>query len=452
MAKQNNPYICTNCSYQTVKWLGCCPQCHEWESFSQKHITHVTGAAHATHSTPVQLHTLDSIPLNSTHRILSNIDEWDRVFGGGIVPGSFSMISGDPGIGKSTLLLQIAHVLSKNIKVIYFSSEESLEQVKSRAERLQLTTDSSHSILFSDQAVLDTIISTCIDQKPTVVIIDSIQNCSTADKQSFPGTVAQLREAAFSLMRLAKEHRIAIILSGHITKEGILAGPKTVEHMVDAVFYLQGEERLNTRVLRAQKNRFGSIQEVGFFDMQSTGLYQAPHLNEHLVQEASQAPGSVLVSSREGLRPLLLEVQALTIASKFGTPQRVITGIDPKHVTIISAVLEKYTHVKLSTQDIFVKVSGGFKIKDSSADLSIALALLSSYFQQQVPARSLAMGEISLTGHIVPLSGGEAHIHHAHRFGIEKLYLPPGQKAPPTPCSITRFSHVIDLMTLFALP
>ena len=365
-----------------------------------------------------------------------------------LCPESFLILTGDPGIGKSTLLLQIAHRLSQTYRVFYFSSEESLEQVKLRASR---TGCIESNLLFSDQAKLESVIATSQQEKPDLVVVDSIQNCYASEVQTLPGSIGQLREAAFQLMRLAKENNIALIVSGHITKEGDIAGPKLLEHMVDGVFYLQGEDRWQTRVLRSVKNRFGGINELGFFEMDEHGLQEVPNINQELLSSTTHAPGSVLISYIEGSRPLLLELQALTISSKFGIPQRVVTGIDQKRVVLIAAILEKYLHIKLSTQDIFFKVSGGFKVKDSSSDLGIALSLLSSYFQQPLPEKSIALGELSLTGQIKSVNHISMHINEAHNFGIKHLLIAATQKLEKGPEKISKFHNVYELLSLFEI-
>lgn len=446
MAKTKSFYYCINCSYQTIKWLGNCPSCKQWDCFEQKF--HSAQPVTGTIKHPSMLVPLTQVATQSMSRFASGIGEWDRVTGDGIMPGSFMMLTGDPGIGKSTLLLQIAHKISLTHKVLYFSSEESLEQVKQRAERLNCLND---VLLFSDQANLDEIIAQAESIKPDLIIVDSIQNCFSSDTQSLPGSIGQLKEAAFRLMRLAKEHTIAILLSGHITKDGLMAGPKTLEHMVDAVFYLQGEDRWQTRMLRSVKNRFGRVNELGFFEMQEHGLTQMPNINQYLLEEISHNPGSVLISYLEGSRPLLLELQALTIPTKFGMPQRVISGIDQTQVVLIAAILEKYLQVKLSSQDIFFKISGGFKIKGSGADLGIALALLSSFFQKPLPEKCIALGEISLTGHIKPINYIDMHIQEAQKFGISQLFLAKNQKIDKQKNKVVFLKHVYELLTLFEL-
>lgn len=389
---------------------------------------------------------LSTVTSTNQARMLSGIGEWDRVMGGGIVPSSLIILTGDPGIGKSTLLLQICNHLARQYRVFYFSTEESLQQVKLRAERLGCITN---NLLFSDSAELHTIIETAQQDTPDIIIIDSIQNSYLNGAQSLPGSVGQLRESTFQLMRFAKERGVTIILTGHITKEGVIAGPKTLEHMVDAVFYLQCEDRWQTRVLRAVKNRFGTIDELGFFEMGERGLQELSNINQQLISEVSHSPGSALVSVIEGSRPLLLELQALTIESKLAMPQRVISGVDHKQVMLIAAILQKYLHIKLNMHDIFFKVSGGFKIKSSATDLGIGLALLSSYFQQPLPEKSIAIGEISLTGQIKPVNQINQFVHEATTFGIERLLVAKHQTITHKQCSIQRFSNVYELLSLF---
>lgn len=449
MHKNKILHVCSSCNYQTVKWLGCCPECNEWGSFQEMNTQSSASKSHAISKKPMILQTLDTIPTaEQPKRICTGITEWDRVMGGGIMPSSLIILTGDPGIGKSTLLLQIAHLIAQEYTVFYCSTEESIYQVKQRAERLSCV---NNKVLFSDVADLESIIALAEQQKPHVLIIDSIQNCYLSQShQTSPGSPAQLREATFQLMRLAKEQMITIILSGHITKEGIMAGPKTLEHMVDAVFYLQGEEQWQTRILRSVKNRFGTINELGFFDMHHDGLHEVTNINAQLLSETSHSPGSILVSVMEGSRPLLLELQALTIESKLGIPQRVISGVDHKEVVLIAAILEKHLRIKFSMHDIFFKVSGGFKVKSSALDFGIALALLSSYFQQPLPKQSLALGELSLTGHIKPINQIGLFIREAEKFSIEQVLVAHNQKIEANKCNLVRFQHVYELITQFS--
>ncbi|BDC34261.1 DNA repair protein RadA [Candidatus Dependentiae bacterium Noda2021] len=445
MSKVKSIFSCSDCEYQSVKWLGCCPECNNWNTFTESVPTPTQPKKGS--SKKIDLTHLTSIATQEQPRLFTDIDEWDRVMGGGIMQGSLIILTGDPGIGKSTLLLQVSNALAQNNKVFYFSTEESLNQVKQRAHRIECI---NSNLLFSDNADLETIISTAIQEKPDILILDSIQNCYTANSQTYPGSIGQLRESTFQLMRLAKEHNISVILTGHITKEGNIAGPKTLEHMVDAVFYLQGEDRWQTRVLRSVKNRFGTINELGFFEMNANGMQEVSNINQHLIDELSQTPGSVLVSIIEGSRPILLELQALTIESKMPMPQRVISGLDHKEVVLIAAILEKYLHIKLSSQDIFFKVSGGFKLKGSSSDLGIALALLSSYFQQPLPEKTIALGEISLTGQIKPINQINTLVKEAEKFGIKQLLVAKNQKMDSTNSHVKKFDNLYELLSLFS--
>lgn len=441
--KEKVNYSCSNCSYVTLKWIGCCPECNEWDTFSQNVINKETGTKREV---SYQLSKLTNIDTKNALRINSGIFEWDRVTGGGIVPGSFLVLTGDPGIGKSTLLLQIADKIAHAKKVIYISSEESLQQLKSRASRV-ISEDSS--IFFTDDGNLENIFEVLKREQPDLAIIDSIQNCYFEKSTTLPGSISQIKESGFELMRIAKEENIAIIATGHITKEGVIAGPKTLEHIVDAVFYLQSEDQWNGRILRCVKNRFGSMSEIGFFNMEENGLQEMTDINRALLEEFTTSPGSILVSSIEGSRPLILEIQALVVPTKHTMPQRIITGIDYKKVTLIAAILEKYLHIKFSAHDIFFKISGGGKILNNSADLGIALALLSSYFQTALPEKSLAIGEVNLTGQIKPINNGNIHINEAARFGLNNIFVSKKQNLSDQLIKSVFFNSVYELLTIF---
>lgn len=393
-----------------------------------------------------ELRTLADVVPQKMERITSGIVEWDRVLGGGIVPGSFLILTGDPGIGKSTLLLRIAHMLSDKALVIYVSTEESLEQVSLRAAR---TGCHSKTLRFSDQADLESCIALAIAHRPDVLIIDSIQNCFSQSGNQAAGSMGYLRDAAFKLMRLAKDNNIAVLVSGHITKDGSMAGPKLLEHMVDAVFYLQCEDRWQTRILRSVKNRYGTVDELGFFQMGEQGLVEVDNVMTYLLDDISVTPGSALVSYVEGSRPLILELQALVVSSQYGMPQRVISGIDPKQVVLIAAILEKYLKIKLSAHDLFFKTSGGLKISGSSSDLGIALALLSSYFQAPLPCKSLSVGEISLTGQVKPINFIGFHIGEAEKIGIEQIIVSHSQRIEKSQVPLLKLQTVAELLPLF---
>lgn len=444
MGKSIFSYECTNCKYHTPKWLGCCPKCNNWNCLVENQPVLNTSKNQATQ--PTIMKSLHAISPNKKGRMHSGINEWDRVLGNGIMPASLSIVTGDPGIGKSTLLLQISNALARNYRVYYFSTEESLEQVTIRTQRLQCI---EKNLLFSDTSDLHSIVTTIAKDKPDLVVIDSIQSCNVTGKGSTPGNMQQLRETTAILMRLSKEQGVTVIVSGHITKEGTIAGPKLLEHMVDTVLYLKGEDRWQTRVLRSVKNRFGATNELGFFTMNNKGLEPVPNINKILLRDFSLAPGSVLVSTMEGTRPLLLELQALTVISKLAMPQRVIAGIDHKQVILIAAILEKYLQVKFSTHDIFFKISGAFKIKGSESDLGIAIALLSSYFQKSLSKKYVILGEISLTGQIKPVNHTHVFMEESKKFGITEFLIAYDQNLQKGSGNIWRFSHVLELLSLF---
>lgn len=445
LSKVKTTFECKDCQYKLPKWQGCCPGCSTWNTIVEKTILPARSTSSATSKTMQLLATSQETEFA---KIKSDSHEWNRVLGGGIVNGSLNILTGDPGIGKSTLLLQIAHNIADHKKVFYFSSEESLHQVANRAKRI---IGSSSKLFFLAENNLENIIATIKNEKPDLAIIDSIQNCFLESSQSSAGSISQLREGGFNLMQLAKEQGIAIFLTAHITKEGQMAGPKTLEHMVDGVFYLQGEDRWQIRVLRSVKNRFGPVNELGFFEMNSDGLQEVPDINQLLLDNLSCAPGAALISYLEGSRPLLLELQALTIATKLNIPQRVITGLDHKHAVLIAAILEKYLKIKFSNQDIFFKVSGSFKVKTNAADLGIALALLSSHLQQALPEKTIALGELSLTGGIKPIGQINAHIKEAEKFGIKQIVLPKGLKKiqASSKVKLIEVSNVYELLNLF---
>lgn len=432
-----------------AKWAGNCPSCSAWGTVDEVAASNITGPnKSSTTKPPSPLVGLNEIASSFNKRLKSDVLEWDRVTGGGIVPGSLIVLTGDPGVGKSTLLLHIGHALSqKEQRVIYFSSEESLEQVKGRAQRLSLL---NTSMQFSSESDLDRITSTIESAKPNFVIIDSIQSCFSENSSSqTPGSIGQLREATFTLMRLAKQGGASILITAHITKEGTMAGPKLLEHMVDAVFYLQNESNSsNTRMLRSVKNRFGTINEIGFFEMEHSGMREVRDINAHALEHAAHSPGALLTCSLEGTRPYILEMQALCLPSRLNNPQRVISGIEHKRVILIAAILEKYLKIKLSAHDIFFKVESGITLRESASDLGIALALLSSYLQESLPHKTLAVGEVSLTGHIRPASHLTLRLAEGKRFSMGKIISAQPKEIDPE-LKLVIVNNVYQLLELF---
>jgi len=445
MSKETTSFICNNCSYKTIKWLGCCPTCSNFDSFIEQKIDAKRQKIATSQTTQMPV-SLISVSLVSKERISCGISEWDRVLGGGLVVGSLIVLTGDPGIGKSTLLLQVCNALAKNKSVLYVSTEESLEQIKQRAQRIGAL---SKDLFVYDTTSFANIHQVILEQKPDILIIDSIQNCYIESAETQPGSISQLRVMTFELMKIAKEKQITTIITSHITKEGIIAGPKTLEHMVDAVFYLQGEDQWDTRVLLAVKNRFGSLQELGFFRMETSGLLEVPNINEDIIDAHVPTPGSILVSTTESTRPLLFELQALVIETKLAFAQRIVSGVEHKQVTLIAAILEKYLKIRFSAHDIFFKVSGGFKTKSNAVDLGIALSLLSSYFQKPLPGKMLACGEIGLTGHVKSIAKLTPFMQGAHKFAIEHVVVAKTQNMQHAKIPTTEISHVVELLSFF---
>lgn len=438
-------FECSSCTYQSIKWMGMCPECQTWGSLEEQSSSQQQ--QQATSFSPAKTKTFDQISQTNSERIKSGIDEWDRVMGGGIMPASLIILTGDPGIGKSTLLLQIAGKLSKSKKVLYFATEESLAQIKQRACRLGLD---GTSIKLCEDRDFQTISQTIEQELPDLAIVDSIQSCFLSGEQSFsPGSLSQLKEISFRLMHLAKSKNVAILITGHITKDGNMAGPKLLEHMVDGVFYLHGEQTLGNRVLTATKNRFGPIGEIGFFQMCQEGLEPIEDINKRLLKEVVKAPGSALSVLCQGSRSVIVEFQALCVRSKFGQPQRIITGTDYKRVVLIAAILEKHLKINFSSHDIFFKVGGGVWTKESSSDLAIAIALISSYLGQAVSGHSLSVGEVSLTGQITTQNKDLSMAEQVCKIGIQTLITGNTEKKNRLKDGVISTSNVFELLKLF---
>ncbi len=403
--------------------MGKCPECGEWGSLveeKQSHTLSSGGSMPTRWSRPVPIHTVE---MNQQSRISTGIQEFDRVLGGGLVPGSLILVGGDPGIGKSTLMLQVLHRLAEGKhKVLYISGEESLEQIKLRSDRLG--TDSDDLWVVSEVA-LESIRAVADEMVPNAMVVDSIQTVFTHELTSAPGSVSQVREATMHLMHLAKRTGIPIFLVGHVTKDGAIAGPRLLEHIVDTVLYFEGEQNNIFRILRAVKNRFGSTNEIGVFEMRDNGLCEVLNPSAIFVsQRPSLVPGSVVTASIEGSRPILLELQALVGRASFGTPRRTVLGVDYNRVSLLVAVMEKKLGLKLMNQDIFVNVTGGVKVDEPAVDLGIVSAIASSFFDKPVKESTLVFGEIGLTGEVRGISQAEPRVHEARKMGFRRCLLP----------------------------
>ena len=415
-------FFCTECGHESLKWVGKCQGCEAWNTMVEEPVSrrNVTVGRRPAGN---QAMPLRDVKPHAVPRLPSGSAELDRVLGGGMVPGSVVLIGGDPGIGKSTLLLQMAEAISaKGLRVLYVSGEESLEQLRMRADRLSAGAAELYVVAETD---LSEIIAQVETVSPAVLIIDSIQTTYFAELTSAPGSVGQIRESAARLTRLAKDKGIATFLIGHVTKEGSIAGPRVLEHMVDVVVYFEGERHLFFRLLRAVKNRFGSTNEVGVLRMELCGLVDVANPSEHLItQRESDVAGSMVTSLIEGTRPMLAEVQALVASASYGNPRRATSGIDANRVNMILAVLEKRVGFELSHQDSYVNVVGGIRINDPAADLAVAISLASSFRNTKVSQKVVAFGEIGLTGEVRGVSRADARLAEAHKLGFSTVILP----------------------------
>ena len=419
MSKTKIKYICANCGFESLKWLGKCPSCDEWSSFSEE-IVEERKSFSKKSNVPREVKTLDAITELSEERIKFGINEFDRVLGGGVIHGSAVLIGGDPGIGKSTLVLQALAKLK--VKVLYVTGEESLRQIKLRAKRLNIT---SQNILLLAETDLDLITVTIKEIEPAIVVIDSIQTVYLPDLENAPGTVTQIRECTNFIMQFAKKTGFSALIIGHVTKEGVIAGPKILEHIVDTVLQFEGERNHSYRILRATKNRFGSTNEIGIFEMHENGLEEVKNPSEIFLSERDEkVNGSVVTSSIEGTRPVLLEVQALVTPSNFGNPQRVATGFDYRRLSILLAVLEKRANLRISAHNVFLNMAGGIRIDEPAVDLAVCCAIASSYLNKPAKTEMLVIGEVGLGGEIRSVSHIEKRIQEAEKLGFSSVVLP----------------------------
>ena len=405
MAKNRTKFVCSNCGAETVRWMGRCPQCGSWNTLEETVEEVLPKQLRTTHEvvSGKRPRKLSEVNLENHERMQLAMPEVDRPLGGGVVPGSVILWGGEPGIGKSTLILQVCHAMAKaGRSVLYASGEESEAQIKMRAERLGAADD---NLLVYSGGNLDAIVSEAEKEKPSMLVIDSIQTMYLSANESPMGSPAQIRDCTAVLVRLAKSENIAVMIIGHVTKEGNLAGPRILEHMVDVVFYLEGDRSYQFRVLRTVKNRFGSTAESGLFVMEGQGLKGIEDPSKYLLRDrTSQTPGQAVVACMEGLRPVLVEIQALTVHSVLAIPRRIAAGYDYNRMIILLAVLERRGRIPFSTEDVYLNVAGGFRVKETAADLAVALSLISVRGDVAVPQNLMALGEIGLTGEIMPVS------------------------------------------------
>lgn len=418
-------YFCQNCGYESAKWMGQCPGCREWNTFVEEVVDKTAAGKVKTadrEREAAKPFTLAQIQFEQEERMSTDFPELDRVLGGGIVPGSLVLVGGDPGIGKSTLLLQVCQKLSRKMDVLYISGEESLQQIKMRAERIG---EFDRRLTILCETNLELISRVIGREKPRVVIIDSIQTMYREDVASAPGSVTQVREATGILMRIAKEQGIAIFIVGHVTKEGVVAGPRVLEHMVDTVLYFEGDRHAVYRILRGVKNRFGSTNEIGVFEMCEEGLREVKNPSEVMLSGRPQgASGSVVACSMEGTRPMLLEIQALVCRSNFGIPRRTAAGTDLNRVNLLMAVLEKRAGLSMSASDAYVNIAGGLRMNEPAIDLGIVLALASSCKDRPVGEKTICFGEVGLSGEVRAVSMPQQRVAEAAKLGFEICVLP----------------------------
>ena len=419
--KNKTVYVCQSCGYESPKWLGKCPDCGGWNTFCEETVAKESaGGARVLSSTPPM--GLSEITGQDETRIKTQMNELDQVLGGGLVKGSLVLVGGEPGIGKSTLLLQICESLGKVGKVLYVSGEESPRQIKLRANRLGIT---SENLLLMSETNLAAIVSQIQEMKPLVVIVDSIQTIFNDSSTSAPGSVTQVRDATMHFMRIAKETGIAFFIVGHVTKEGAIAGPRVLEHMVDCVLYFEGDRHQSYRILRGVKNRYGSTNEIGVFEMADRGLVEVENPSASMLRgRPDGASGSAVVCMMEGTRPILAEIQSLVSPTGFGIPRRMATGVDYNRMVLLIAVIEKRLKLSLQNQDAYVNVAGGIKATETAADLAMVAAIISSLQNKIISQEMVFFGEVGLTGEIRAVSNAEKRVAEVKKLGFHKCVIP----------------------------
>ena len=422
--KEKTLYACQKCGYQSAKWLGKCPDCSSWNTLVEE-VRLAAGSRETSNATAQAPMPIDQVAVAAETRLICGISEFDRVLGGGLVAGSLVLIGGDPGIGKSTLLLQATDLLAKRGgKILYVSGEESAQQIKLRGERMGVN---AGNLFVLAETALERILTHVHRVQPKVVVVDSIQTVFTSSLESAPGSVSQVRESAGRLMMLAKGSGIPVFIVGHVTKDGSIAGPRVLEHMVDTVLYFEGDAGHPYRILRAVKNRFGSTNEIGVFEMQDTGLCEVKNPSELFLSERPLGvAGSVVVAALEGSRPLLVEIQALVTASSLGVPRRTTIGVDHNRLSLLVAVLEKKIGFSLAGQDIFLNVAGGVRLNEPATDLGMVAAVASSHLDKTVDSRCLLLGEVGLAGEVRGIAQPEVRVKEAAKLGFNRCILPAG--------------------------
>ncbi|SEU00428.1 DNA repair protein RadA/Sms [Salinibacillus kushneri] len=451
MAKTKVKFVCQECGYESPKWMGKCPACQAWNTLvEEKEVTktrHVSTGGSQKASKPERI---TGITIQEEERIITKMPEFNRVLGGGIVPGSLVLIGGDPGIGKSTLLLQISSQLAqKGLDILYISGEESVRQTKLRADRLEIKSDNLYVMAETNlQQLADAI----HDMKPSFVVVDSIQTVYHSEITSAPGSVSQVRESTSELMRMAKQNGIPIFIVGHVTKEGSIAGPRLLEHMVDTVLYFEGERHHTFRIVRSVKNRFGSTHEMGIFEMKEEGLQEVFNPSEIFLEERSSGvAGSTIVASMEGTRPVLVEIQALISPTSFGNPRRMATGLSQNRVPLLMAVLEKRAGLLLQNQDAYIKVAGGIKLDEPAIDLAIAVSIASSFRDKPTKPDDILIGEVGLTGEVRRVSRIEQRIQEAAKLGFKRAIIPNNNLSswnPPDSLEVVGVDTVQDALKI----
>jgi DNA repair protein RadA/Sms len=424
MARHSPQYQCRECASLLPKWSGQCPECNSWNSIEELATQSVRPVARSNWHGKGQskVVTLDSVPSSASHRFGSQIDELDRVLGGGLVEGSVVLLGGDPGIGKSTILLQCLALISRQHEALYVTGEESPQQISMRARRLNLPAD---QLKLLSSTCVEEIIAQAGSLRPAVMVIDSIQTIFSDSLQSAPGSVSQIRESTAMLVRFAKQTNVAIFLVGHVTKEGQLAGPRVLEHMVDTVLYFEGDASTRFRIIRAVKNRFGAVNELGIFAMTDQGLKPVGNPSAiFLAQHEQPVPGSVVMVSREGTRPFLVEVQALVSESHGGQPRRISVGLESNRLAMLIAILQRHGNIPLYDQDVFINAVGGVRIAETGADLAIILAILSSFRDRPLDRQRLVFGEVGLSGEVRPVQNGEERLREASKHGFKSAIIP----------------------------